>query len=182
MAAVASANLLFGDLSRLTAMMWLYLVIGSVLVEFNEELISRGQLLVAPRSRFGEAGVRFLLFTRGAARGTLGKCERVRCMKGRISLSSPRATAVAAAVVGAALFVAGVVLNGAAAVSSAAEYNANEATGNVDLGPSAGVIWLSWIAIAAGVVGASMLLAVLVLNLTIALRRSGSRTPEPVGR
>jgi hypothetical protein len=102
-------------------------------------------------------------------------------MKGRISLSSPRATAIAA-VVGAAGVVAGVILFGAAVVWSAAEYNANEAAGNVDLGPSAGVIWLSWIAIAAGVVGTALLLAVLVLNLTIALRGRGSRTPESTGR
>lgn len=51
---------LFGDTSRVTPLMWVYLVIGSVLVGFNEELVCRGQLIVALRSRFGELGVWFV--------------------------------------------------------------------------------------------------------------------------
>lgn len=109
-----------------------------------------------------------------------GTCERVRSMKGWTFLSSPAATAVAA-IVGVARVVAGVVLYGAAVVWSAAEYNANEAAGDVDLGPSVGVIWLSWMAVAAGAVGAVLLLAVLIVNLTIALRGRGSRAPERSG-
>ena len=66
MAAVAILNLVFADHSRVTAEMWLLLVVGSVLVGFNEEVLTRGQLLVALRSRFGETGVWFfstLLFS-----------------------------------------------------------------------------------------------------------------------
>jgi membrane protease YdiL (CAAX protease family) len=60
MAVVAMLNMVFGDHSRVTPTMWLYLVIGSVLVGFNEEVIARGQLIVALRSRFGETGVWFI--------------------------------------------------------------------------------------------------------------------------
>lgn len=60
MALAAILSLVFGDLSRVTSTMWLYLVIGSVLVGFNEEVIARGQLFVALRSRFGETGVWFV--------------------------------------------------------------------------------------------------------------------------
>lgn len=102
-------------------------------------------------------------------------------MKGRTSLSSPKVTAVAA-IAGAALVVAGIVLYGAAVIWSAAEYNANEAAGNVDLGPSAGVIWLSWIAIALGAFGLVLFLVILLLNLAIALRGRDSRKPEPTAR
>lgn len=66
MAAVAILNLVFADHSRVTPAMWVLLVVGSVLVGFNEEVITRGQLLVALRSRFGETGVWFfstLLFS-----------------------------------------------------------------------------------------------------------------------
>ncbi|GAB3305639.1 CPBP family intramembrane glutamic endopeptidase [Pseudoclavibacter terrae] len=57
--AVALANLLLGDTSRFTPTMWLLLAAGSLLVGFNEELLTRGQLIVALRSRFGELGVWF---------------------------------------------------------------------------------------------------------------------------
>lgn len=60
MAVVAILNMVFGDHSTVTPTMWLYLVIGSVLVGFNEEVIARGQLLVALRSKFGETGVWFI--------------------------------------------------------------------------------------------------------------------------
>lgn len=60
MAAVAVLNLVFGEFSRVTVTMWIFLVIGSILVGFNEEVIARGQLMVALRSRFGEMGVWFL--------------------------------------------------------------------------------------------------------------------------
>jgi membrane protease YdiL (CAAX protease family) len=66
MAAVAILNLVFADHSRVTPAMWVLLMVGSVLVGFNEEVITRGQLLVALRSRFGETGVWFfstLLFS-----------------------------------------------------------------------------------------------------------------------
>lgn len=57
MAVVAIVNMIFGDFTTVTPTMWLYLVIGSLLVGFNEELVTRGQLLVAVRSRHGETGV-----------------------------------------------------------------------------------------------------------------------------
>jgi hypothetical protein len=60
MAAVAILNLVFGEFSRVTMTMWILLIIGSILVGFNEEVVARGQLLVALRSRFGEVGVWFL--------------------------------------------------------------------------------------------------------------------------
>ncbi|MBC6496687.1 CPBP family intramembrane glutamic endopeptidase [Microbacterium sp. 4-7] len=59
LALVALANLIVGDTSALTPTMWLLLTIGSLLVGFNEELATRGQLIVALRSRFGELGVWF---------------------------------------------------------------------------------------------------------------------------
>jgi uncharacterized protein len=57
MALVAVLNIVLGDVSRVTPTMWLYLLVGSLLVGFNEELLTRGQLIVALRSRFGEWGV-----------------------------------------------------------------------------------------------------------------------------
>jgi membrane protease YdiL (CAAX protease family) len=60
MAAVAILNLVFGEFSRVTMTMWILLVIGSILVGFNEEVVARGQLFIALRSRFGEVGVWFL--------------------------------------------------------------------------------------------------------------------------
>ncbi|GAA1993563.1 hypothetical protein GCM10009718_34100 [Isoptericola halotolerans] len=63
MAVVAILNLVFGEFSRVTMTMWILLVIGSILVGFNEEVVARGQLVVALRSRFGEMGVWFLSTT-----------------------------------------------------------------------------------------------------------------------
>ncbi len=63
---LAVLALILGDSSRVTPQMWLLLVVGSLLVGFNEELLTRGQLIVALRSRFGELGVWFfstLLFS-----------------------------------------------------------------------------------------------------------------------
>lgn len=59
MAAAAIINMIFGDYATVTPTMWVYLVIGSLLVGFNEEMVARGQLIVALRSRFGEMGVWF---------------------------------------------------------------------------------------------------------------------------
>lgn len=59
LAVVAIANLFLDDVSHLTPTMWLLLTAGSLLVGFNEELVTRGQLIVALRSRFGELGVWF---------------------------------------------------------------------------------------------------------------------------
>lgn len=59
LALVAVVNLLVGDSSQFTPTMWLLLTAGSLLVGFNEELVTRGQLIVALRSRFGELGVWF---------------------------------------------------------------------------------------------------------------------------
>ncbi|WP_460800093.1 lysostaphin resistance A-like protein [Microbacterium sp. GXF0217] len=58
-ALLAIGNLLLGDISGKSATMWIYLIVGSLLVGFNEELVTRGQLIVALRSRFGELGVWF---------------------------------------------------------------------------------------------------------------------------
>ncbi|GIT82108.1 hypothetical protein LLS1_37770 [Leifsonia sp. LS1] len=58
-AAAAVVNLVTGDTSHVTPTMWLLLVLGSLIVGFNEELVTRGQLIVALRSRFGELGVWF---------------------------------------------------------------------------------------------------------------------------
>lgn len=57
MAAVAVLNLVVGEFSRVTGSMWVLLIVGSVLVGFNEEVIARGQLITALRTRFGETGV-----------------------------------------------------------------------------------------------------------------------------
>ncbi|MFF2089305.1 CPBP family intramembrane glutamic endopeptidase [Paenibacillus sp. NPDC058174] len=57
MMVIAIVNMLIGDFSHVTSLMWLYLIVGSILVGFNEEIIHRGQLIVALRSRFGETGV-----------------------------------------------------------------------------------------------------------------------------
>ncbi|RXZ83109.1 CPBP family intramembrane metalloprotease [Paenibacillaceae bacterium] len=57
MTVIAIVNMLIGDFSSVTPLMWLYLIVGSILVGFNEEVITRGQLIVALRSRFGETGV-----------------------------------------------------------------------------------------------------------------------------
>ncbi|MFE4713574.1 MULTISPECIES: CPBP family intramembrane glutamic endopeptidase [unclassified Paenibacillus] len=57
MMVIAIVNMLIGDFSRFTPLMWLYLIVGSILVGFNEDMINRGQLIVALRSRFGETGV-----------------------------------------------------------------------------------------------------------------------------
>ncbi|WP_262689095.1 CPBP family intramembrane glutamic endopeptidase [Paenibacillus baimaensis] len=57
MTVIAIVNMLTGDFTRVTPLMWLYLIVGSIMVGFNEEMIHRGQLIVALRSRFGETGV-----------------------------------------------------------------------------------------------------------------------------
>jgi uncharacterized protein len=57
MTVIAIVNMLIADFTRVTPLMWLYLFVGSILVGFNEEMIHRGQLIVALRSRFGETGV-----------------------------------------------------------------------------------------------------------------------------
>ena len=59
MGLVAAINLFLGNYSSTTTTMWLYLVLGSLLVGFNEELVTRGQLIVSLRSRYGELGVWF---------------------------------------------------------------------------------------------------------------------------
>ncbi|GAA1847749.1 CPBP family intramembrane glutamic endopeptidase [Agromyces salentinus] len=59
LAVLALIGLFVGDTSGVTPTMWVLLVVGSVLVGFNEELVTRGQLIVALRSRFGELGVWF---------------------------------------------------------------------------------------------------------------------------
>jgi membrane protease YdiL (CAAX protease family) len=56
-ALTAIVNLLTGDCSRLTPGMWLMLIVGSFCVGFNEEMINRGTLIVALRSKYGEKGV-----------------------------------------------------------------------------------------------------------------------------
>lgn len=57
MAAAAVLNLVGQDFGRVTTVMWVYLIVGSLMVGYNEELMTRGQLVVALRSRFGEFGV-----------------------------------------------------------------------------------------------------------------------------
>jgi membrane protease YdiL (CAAX protease family) len=59
MAVAAILNVVLGADGSTTGLMWAYLVVGSLLVGFNEELVTRGQLIVALRSRFGELGVWF---------------------------------------------------------------------------------------------------------------------------
>lgn len=59
LALAAIGNLLVGDTSQVTAGMWVLLAVGSLMVGFNEELVTRGQLIVALRSRVGERGVWF---------------------------------------------------------------------------------------------------------------------------
>lgn len=56
-AAVAIANMLLGDFSTVTPRMWLYLIGGCLVVGFNEEMVHRGALIVALRSRFDETRV-----------------------------------------------------------------------------------------------------------------------------
>jgi hypothetical protein len=57
MMVIAILRMLLADFTRVTPLMWVYLIVGSILVGFNEEMIHRGQLVVALRSRFGETGV-----------------------------------------------------------------------------------------------------------------------------
>lgn len=57
MMVIAIVNMLISDFIHVTPLMWLYLLVGSILVGFNEDMITRGQLIVALRSRFGETGV-----------------------------------------------------------------------------------------------------------------------------
>ncbi len=56
-AIISVINLIMGDCSRLTPEMWMMLMIGSLCIGFNEEMINRGQLIVALRSKYGEKGV-----------------------------------------------------------------------------------------------------------------------------
>lgn len=63
MAVVAIGNMVLGDYTTVTPTMWIFLIIGSLLVGFNEEIVNRGQLIVALRSRFGETGVWLLSTT-----------------------------------------------------------------------------------------------------------------------
>jgi membrane protease YdiL (CAAX protease family) len=56
----AIVNLAGKDLSEVTPLMWLLLVLGSLLVGFNEEVVTRGILVVGLRGRYGEAMVWFL--------------------------------------------------------------------------------------------------------------------------
>lgn len=62
-AAVAVGNMVFGDYSTVTPLMWACLIGGCLMVGFNEEMIHRGMLVVALRSRYGEIMVWFLSST-----------------------------------------------------------------------------------------------------------------------
>lgn len=55
--AVAIGNMFFGDYANVTPQMWGYLIGGCLIVGFNEEMVNRGALVFALRSRFGETGV-----------------------------------------------------------------------------------------------------------------------------
>ena len=61
-AAVAIGNMILGNYSTVTPSMWVYLIGGCLVVGFNEEMINRGALVVALRSRYGE-GMVWLLST-----------------------------------------------------------------------------------------------------------------------
>ncbi|MDR3400824.1 MAG: type II CAAX endopeptidase family protein, partial [Pandoraea sp.] len=56
-AAVAIGNMCFGNYATVTPQMWVYLIGGCLMVGFNEEMVNRGALVFALRSRFGETGV-----------------------------------------------------------------------------------------------------------------------------
>jgi membrane protease YdiL (CAAX protease family) len=55
--AVAIGNMIFGNYTTVTPTMWGYLIGGCIVVGFNEEMVNRGALVVALRSRFSETGV-----------------------------------------------------------------------------------------------------------------------------
>lgn len=57
---IAVINLIFGNFTSVTSTMWIYLIVGCAIVGFNEELVNRGTLIVALRSRFDEIHVWFL--------------------------------------------------------------------------------------------------------------------------
>lgn len=54
MIAVSLIGLATKDFTNTTTLMWVYLIVGSLLVGFNEELVTRGILLSGFRSRYGE--------------------------------------------------------------------------------------------------------------------------------
>ncbi|MDR2998762.1 MAG: CPBP family intramembrane metalloprotease [Microbacterium sp.] len=57
MVVLAVVGIVLGDHTHVTPAMWLLLVVAGILVGFNEELLTRGQAIVALRARFGEVGV-----------------------------------------------------------------------------------------------------------------------------